>query len=87
MKRISAFVLCCMVLSLFADVTVTQKGENIILKNEFLEAEIIPDGGRVTRLVNKINGKEMTWNHKNGGDKKPSCPRIFCFLVNGSGSA
>ena len=70
MKRISAFVLCCMVLSLFADVTVTQKGENIILKNEFLEAEIIPDGGRVTRLVNKINGKEMTWNHKNGGASK-----------------
>jgi hypothetical protein len=59
-----------MVLSLFADVSVIQKGENIILKNEFLEAEIIPDGGRITRLVNKINGKNMTWNHNNGGASK-----------------
>lgn len=54
------FVLCfCITWQVSAVVSLSQKGENFILKNDFLEAEIAPDGGRISRLVNKINGQNM----------------------------
>ena len=57
---------CCLLLlsflawNLSAAVSVLQKGDNIILKNDFLEAEIIPQGGRIFRLINRVNGIAMT---------------------------
>ena len=60
MKWCHLFLSCGLAWNLSAAVSVTQKGDNIILKNDHLEAEIAPMGGNIVRLTNKqLHGINM----------------------------
>lgn len=71
MKHCYFLLLFCLAWNLSAAVSVVQKGDNIILKNDFLEAEITPVGGSLSRLVNRANGTDLTAkdieSNKSGG--------------------
>ena len=68
MKRSGILLLFSLIWSLTAAVSVIQKGDHIILKNDFIEAEIIPCGGSLTRLVNRANKTNMTAENPEGNN-------------------
>ena len=85
MKRSLLAITClCLAWNISAAVSATQKGENIILKNNFMEVEIAPDGGRICRLVNKVNGVNMVTDRleksTRGGARDRVLPAFMHFI-------
>ncbi|MBE6404586.1 MAG: hypothetical protein E7040_01030 [Lentisphaerae bacterium] len=87
MKHCYVFLLFCLAWNLSAAVSVIQKGDNIVLKNDYLEAEITPVGGSLARLVNRANGTDLTANNlesnkAGGGARDRLLPGYMKFAHN-----
>ena len=83
MKWCHLFLSCGLAWNLSAAVSVTQKGDNIILKNDHLEAEIAPMGGNIVRLTNKqLHGINMVGKPQLASAKDQLVPGYVKFFKN-----